>query len=375
MMKKQFYLGCLCLLLMGFQSMVYAEKIKVTFINPGTSSAKHGTGSFWLNVSNFMQAAAEDLNIQLKILYAERKHTKLPKLAKEACDANIDYVVMVNEMRAADRMLRNCKNVPTFFILNTLLPDQIKRNGFPREREKDHRWFGSLVPDNYFAGYTIADYLFRDALSHQKSTTGVPVQVLGIAGDRVTPAAIERNNGLVQAVKDNPQIELKQIALGKWNKDVSQQVMVKALKRYPDIGAVWAANDPMALGAMQGLQSQGKVLGKDIFIGGLNWDPPALQEIQQGRMTVSLGGHFMTGGWAMIVLYDHFHGIDFGTEKNNFILKHKIFDVIHRENVDNYISKFGDQDWSKIDFRKFSKKLNRKLQNYDFSLSAIFRQG
>lgn len=373
-MKKLRSLILFGLLVVSYVGIGYAKKINVTFLNPGVSNAKHGTGGFWLNVSNFMKASSEDLDIELTILYAERMHTRLPKLAKQACDQQPDYIVMVNEMKQAGAMLKNCQSVPTFFILNSLLPEQIQTFGLPREKNKNQNWYGSLIPDNYFAGYTIAQYVFRDAFLHKKFASNNKIQVFGIAGDHVTPAAIERNNGLKQAVKDYKIIDLKQIVVGKWNKNISRTFPKSMLSRYPEIGAIWAANDPMALGVIEGLVEQHKIPGKDIFVGGLNWDPPALNEIKKGRMVASLGGHFMTGGWAMIILYDHANGIDFGSKNREYVLKHKIFDVIHQGNVNQYTSKLGDQDWSKIDFRKFSKKLNPELKEYDFSLSAILQQ-
>ncbi len=80
----------------------------------------------------------------------------------------------------------------------------------------------------------------------------------------------------------------------------------------------------------------------------------------------------MTGGWAMILLHDYHHSKDFKEEGTN--LKMKIFDEINSSNVDA-IKKFGDKNWDKIDFTKFSKILNPKIKKYDFSLKSIFKQG
>jgi len=50
------------------------DSIKVTFLNSGISDPNDPTGGFWLSVSAFMKAAAEDFNIDLEIIYAERDH-------------------------------------------------------------------------------------------------------------------------------------------------------------------------------------------------------------------------------------------------------------------------------------------------------------
>ena len=61
----------------------------------------------------------------------------------------------------------------------------------------------------------------------------------------------------------------------------------------------------MALGAMEGVVAAGKSPGKDVFIGGLNWDPPALDKVKDGALVTTVGGHFMIGGWALVLLYDY----------------------------------------------------------------------
>ena len=114
----------------------------------------------------------------------------------------------------------------------------------------------------------------------------------------------------------------------------------------------------------------GRRLGQDIFIGGINWDRPALEEVREGSLEVSVGGHFMTGGWALILLHDYHHGIDFIAE--GVALQRQIFEVLSRDNIDTFWAEFGERDWSKVNFRSFSKVYNQHLQQYNFSAEALF---
>jgi hypothetical protein len=45
----------------------------VVFLNPGYPT-KIASGNFWLNVTQYMEAAADDLAIELITLYSHRNH-------------------------------------------------------------------------------------------------------------------------------------------------------------------------------------------------------------------------------------------------------------------------------------------------------------
>jgi len=174
-------------------------------------------------------------------------------------------------------------------------------------------------------------------------------------------------------LKDNPDVELKQVVYGEWNQERTKKQTIGMLKRYSDIKIIWAANDPMAMGVLDALEFMGKKAGKDVFVGGLNWSSPALSEVKNGKMVTTVGGHFMCGGWSLVLLYDYHNRLDFkraeGTE-----VKVNVFGAIDKYNVDNYLKYLGDQNWNKIDFKKFSKIENESLENYEFGLEPILRQ-
>lgn len=347
------------------------RRLQVTFINPGISDADNPTGTFWLSVSAFMQAAAVDLDIDLEIIYAERNHVLMREQAQAVAARATppDVVIVVNEKLAAAEMVKTLDKagIKVFILLNTFVDDQIGEMGRPRQ--KFPGYLGSLVPDNKVAGYLLARQLFDKARQQGVGKDG-RMKVVAITGDHVTPAAIARNAGLQQAIDEVPGIDLKQVFVGQWNRDTANIQAAGALVRYPGISAIWAANDPMALGALDAVRQAGLISGKDVMIGGLNWDPPALEQLRDGGLAVSVGGHFMTGAWALVLLYDYFHGRDFaeiGTE-----LQFPIFSSLDRQNVDRYLAVFGDGDWNKIDFRKFSKALNPSLLQYTFSLEGVY---
>lgn len=356
-------------LLILFEVSAYADPIRVTFINPGRSDEV-----FWVMVSNFMQASANDLGIELEVMYAERNHLKMPRFTKEiaARKTKPDYLVVVNEKLVAGNMLETADEaqIPTFLMLNGLSEEQQDKFGTPRDKLKN--WIGTLIPDNASAGYLIAKHTIESAKKQLASKSKGDLGLVAIAGDPATPASVQRVQGLQEALNEIQGVDFKQVIYGHWQQDRTAKATEKLFSRYPDLDILWAANDPMALGALEASVNAGKTPGKDIFISGLNWSNEALKEVKEGRMVTTVGGHFMVGGWVMVLLHDHFHGKDFSDE--GLQLRIKVFGAITANNVNDYLNLFGDQDWDKIDFTRFAKSQNKAVGKYDFSLDRILEQ-
>lgn len=342
------------------------NRIKVTFINPGISNPNDPTGGFWTSVTEFMKPAAAQLNIDLEVLYAERDHLRMQQLAREVADRPVrpDYLLVVNEKQAADEMIKTADRVglKVFLMQNNFLGQQAKEMGRPRQRYP--HWIGSQVPDHQAGGYQIAKQIIERGL-HASAPGSAHLQLFAIMGDASTEASVQRVQGLKRAVAEYPNVEVVQTVRGNWRRDIAYEQTKIALTRYPGIRVIWAANDPMALGALQAAIEAKRRPGEDIFIGGLNWDAPALEKVKEGSLVTSVGGHFMGGAWALVLLYDYHHGRDFAEESTEFISP--MFGALNRGNIDRFLEKFSDRNWSKIDFTRFSKVRNPDLKQYDFS--------
>jgi PAS domain S-box-containing protein len=84
-------------------------------------------------------------------------------------------------------------------------------------------------------------------------------------------------------------------------------------------------------------------------------------------MHVSVGGHFMDGAWAAVLLYDYLNGIDFANERLQFESQ---MAGITRANLKKF-SAFLSLDKQSLNFRLFSKALNQQLKLYSLDLNAI----
>ena len=122
---------------------------------------------------------------------------------------------------------------------------------------------------------------------------------------------------------------------------------------------------------LHAIKVHGKVPGKDILVGGVGWSNDTLNKITKGEMNASIGGHFLEGAWALILIYDYHNGLDFAEELGTTISTN--FDVIVQGREIEYLKKIGEDKWQNIKFRKFSKKYSG-LQQYDFTFSKVLDQ-
>ncbi len=367
-LKKSLLIGFWIAVVLFSAPAVAEERIDVTFINPAS------TESFWKMTSAAMKAAAQDLNIDLEeIALPERNHLKMIQLAEEVVHRRNrpDYLIVVNEKAAAGRMIKAADKagVKVMLIVNDLLEEQLKELKGPRQIASS--WIGTLIPDNVAAGYTQGKWLIQEALKGGVLADDGQLHMTGIAGAYATPASLDRVKGMEKVIEESSNVILKQIVNADWSRQRAHDVMNGLMRRYPELEAVWSANDNMALGAMKAAEEAGKRPGKDFFFSGVNWEPEALKAVQEGKMVATVGGHFLIGGWGIVLIHDYHQGKDFAGE--GLVFRQPMF-AIHSGNVDAYLKKFGDQNWGRSDFRKFSKVFNPELKQYDFSLEALLSE-
>lgn len=340
-----------------------AARINVAFIDIGEPAR------FWNVVVAAAQAAAKSLDIELEILNAHGDHLKMVDFARElaARPNKPDYALINNEKGTGGRMLEvlTAAHIQTLVIMNVLDAPDVARFGRPREKLKE--FLGTLRPDNVGAGTALARRLAEAAHAQFKP----PIRVLAISGAKATPAASDRDRGLTQALAADHDLILEQLVHSNWQRDKAHMQLAGLLRRWPDTKVIWAANDPMALGALDAVTERHQAPGKDILVGGLNWSIDALRLVQSGQLVCSAGGHFLGAAWALVLIRDHHDGKDFASEGTELEFP---MGLIDRGNVEPYLMQFGDQKWSRIDFAKFSKSRNPAVSKYEFTLAKVLEQ-
>jgi ABC-type sugar transport system substrate-binding protein len=354
-------------LLLLFPMLAGAQK--VVFINPGKSDE-----TYWVTATQSMQMAADSLKMTLEVRYVEREHLRSFDIARELIarppPTRPDYVIFSNDHAVSPELLRlfEPSGIKCFLAYSKPTAQERVQTGGPREKYKN--WIGSLEPKAQDAGYLTAKELIKKGRAmHVQAPDGL-IHMMAIAGDRSTNSSILRNEGMHRAVKEAGDVVLDQEVYGDWDRQKAAEQAQWLFERYPHARLLWAGNDLMAFGAMQTLEQRGGIPGKNVLFSGVNTSTEALNALRQGRLSALAGGHFITGAWALVMIYDFHRGKDFNTE--GLELEMPLFTLFTPDLSDRFQAIFGINA-HKIDFRKYSKALNPPIKRYKFGFEQLLK--
>jgi len=132
--------------------------------------------------------------------------------------------------------------------------------------------------DNFEGGAAAGRYL--------AATLGGSGNVAVIEGISGHETADQRRLGFLQGIADHPGIRVVASQTANWERALAYNVAENLLQAHPEIDAIFAANDEMALGALEAADAAQR-LG-DVAIIGFDAIPDALDNIRSGRLLGSV---------------------------------------------------------------------------------------
>jgi len=340
---------------------IYAENLKVTVIIPDENVT-----SFWELVTENSQAAAKTLGVDLEVIYSKNSRfehkIQIEKIVQR--ERKPDYVIIrpyQGTIKATFTLLEQNK-IPFVTLERTMFKLESDEVALPRQNYK--YWIGQIIYNNAAGGK-----LLKDALAHAffiKNPNKV-MRITGIGGS-YDALSLLRQSPLEQSTvvnKDAP-IVINQIFPMMWDTNRVNQIFSQILNKYPKTNTFWCVSDAFALEIFNQL----KIRGIDnILIGGFDWVPKALKEIESGNLTASVGGHFLMAASALVKIVDYHQGID------RFLLPPYMnsYELITQDNVSEYSTFINDKGWNEVDFSVFlhSKYLSKPPK---LSLNNMIKQ-
>ncbi len=219
--------------------------------NPAYAAARIGAeraaGRYGAQVVHYVPDKPDDIGEQMALV---------DRAIAERPDAIVFVPVHDTAMNASVRRM-NAAGIPIVNILNRL----------------DAGDFVAFVgSDDYRIGCDIAEYLFRHI-----GGRGDLVIIEGIAG-AVTNR--ERMRGFHDTLRNWPDVRVVASRPGNYQREPALQFMTELLPALPVIDAVLAANDLMALAAIEALDAA----GRSAPVVGVNAVPEAITAIKAGKL-------------------------------------------------------------------------------------------
>ena len=338
--------------------------MKVTYLHLGSDD-----DAFYGKMVAFMRLAADSLGVQLESIPCFRNAERIRREGASVVARRVkpDYLLLPNHKGLALELVpaATAAGIRVFLVNEGLLVAEKATLGLPRE--KHPLWLGEIVPDEREYGYSLAEHLVEAARARGPIASDGRIHVAALTGG-FNFASISRTAGLRAAATRHADVVLGDTQPAHWEQAKARELTAQILARHPQTAVIWAASDTMALGAIEALAAAGRSPGRDVLVGGVDWAPFVPDQIRAGRLAASAGGHFMDGAWALVMVFDHHHGVDPGA-----VQVRSQPALLSAATLDEYAVFFREELWSRIDFSRFSRFRRPGLAAYDFSLEAVVR--
>lgn len=344
-----------------------SQKLRVGFV-----CAAAPDHPFWGQVIQVMQAAANDLDIDLTIKYdLSRSSYASKKIGNQLIesDPKLDYMLTpywgsVTPIHIELAQQRGIK----VLAFNSDVPKAEHETVGKLPRQKYDHWIGHMVPNDNAAGHDLTAALIEQA---RKTNGGTKISILALTGPFESTVGASRLAGLKSKVEEEADAVLEDVVLTNWEAGAASETVANLLTKHPGVDVLWAPNESITWGALLAVEKSGKKPGKNIYIGGFDWNPESIKAIADGRISASMFGHFLEGAWALILAHDYHHGFDFADDTGVRISTP--LNIINAGNYAQYTTLLQEGNWEQVDFRKFSKKYNPQLKSYNFNISQFLK--
>ena len=138
--------------------------------------------------------------------------------------------------------------------------------------------------------------------------TGGKAKIMEIQGAYGNSVETQRTEGFADGLKAHPDMHLVAAQTGNWSATDAQRVADQVLLAHPDVDALYAQADVMALGAMTAITQSGRQPGKQIKIVSIDGTKAFVQDIADGQAQADVETNPRFGPLSFQALADWFAG-------------------------------------------------------------------
>jgi ribose transport system substrate-binding protein len=164
---------------------------------------------------------------------------------------NAVFNIDPNESPNVIPIAKALESAGVYFVTWWNKPDSVKVTDYPH-------WVAHISFSGVDAGEFMAATLFKKM--------GGQGKIVALQGMLANSVAQDRYKGLQNVLAKTPGIKLAAVDTAEWDRTKAFEKMKSFLVANPDVGGVWAANDNMALGALEAIRAAG-LAGKVLVVG------------------------------------------------------------------------------------------------------------
>ncbi len=161
----------------------------------------------------------------------------------------------------------------------------------PLDRQREMGVLTFIAPDNVFMASSVMNKVVTEM--------GGSGKISHLGGQPGHTGAQARGQGFLNIVAQYPDIEVVDDQPANWDVSTAAALTESVLNRHPDLKAVFADNDDMALAARQVIENAG--LSGQVIVGGVDAMPSALEAVADGRLVATCRNpSCRIHGWAVV---------------------------------------------------------------------------
>lgn len=231
---------------------------------------------FFNNMQEGAEMMADSLELNLIVQAAEREVDveKQVQIVENLIQRRVDVILLTPSGSREVVPVIGRANDASIPIVN--LDTRVDMDLLESDGSQISTFIGS---DNFEGGRIAGQYV-----AEQLNGSGQVAILEGIPGHET---ADSRQSGFLEALSEFPGIEVVASQTANWERNMGYNVFENILQTYSDLDAVFAANDLMALGAVEAMAANG-FSQDDILVVGFDAHEEAVQAIREGRMDATI---------------------------------------------------------------------------------------
>lgn len=220
---------------------------------------------FFVTMKDAAEAKAAELGVELMVLDAQDSAETQASQVEDFITRGVDLLIINpvdSDAIGTSVVACNAENIPVITVTRASGAGVVAQH---------------LDIDNKEAGRLDAEQLIKDL-----NGTGKVAILEGIAG---SSSAIEREEGFVEALEGSS-IEIVTSLTANYSREEGATVTEDILQSNPELDAIYAHNDEMALGAVRAVAAAGR--SDEIKIYGIDATDDALVAVENGEMAATV---------------------------------------------------------------------------------------